>query len=109
MFSDANVETAADTTPAAQPVTEPVTEPVTAPGRYNPERLLDAISQTLSAKNDAALARLLEVAGPVIHRIRRRHTPVRASLLVRMQEASGLSLKELRTILGDKRKTFRMM
>ena len=109
MFSDANVETAADTTPAAQPVTEPVMEPVTAPGRYNPERLLDAISQTLSAKNDAALARLLEVAGPVIHRIRRRHTPVRASLLVRMQEASGLSLKELRTILGDKRKTFRMM
>lgn len=83
--------------------------PAAATGRYNPERLLDAVTAVLQVKNDAALARALEVAGPVIHRIRRRHTPVRASILLRMQEASGMSLGELRSILGDKRKTFRML
>ena len=82
--------------------------PAATTGRYNPERLLDAVMAAMQVKNDAALARALEVASPVIHRIRRRHTPVRASILLRMQEASGLSLAELRAILGDKRKTFRM-
>jgi len=77
--------------------------------RYNPERLLDAVTAILNVKNDAALARALEVAGPVIHRIRRRHTPVRASILMRMQDASGIPIGELRAILGDKRKTFRML
>jgi plasmid maintenance system antidote protein VapI len=80
-----------------------------AAAEYNPENLLDRLSQLLRVKNDAALARTLEVATPVINRIRRGHTPVRASILMRMQEASGMSLQELRKLLGDKRKKFRMV
>ena len=75
---------------------------------YDPNNLLDRIIEKLNLKNDAALSRSLEVAPPVISKIRHRRLPVGASLLLRMHEVTDLSLKELRGMMGDRREKFRM-
>ena len=49
-------------------------------------------------KNDAALARALEVAPPVISKIRHGRLPVGASLLIRMHEVFDVSIRELKRI-----------
>ena len=49
-------------------------------------------------KNDAALARALEVAPPVISKIRHGRLPVGASLLIRMHEVFDVSIGELKRI-----------
>ena len=74
---------------------------------YDPNRLLDALIEKLKLKNDAALSRQLEVAPPVISKIRHRRLPVGASLLIRMHEASDLSIRELRDLMGDRRRNYR--
>lgn len=74
---------------------------------YNPNHLIDTLSANLRIKNDAALCRILEVSPPVISRIRTGSLPVSGSILLRMHDVSGLSLKDLRFLLGDRRKKFR--
>ena len=75
---------------------------------YNPDKLLDSLLSKLQLKNDAALSRALEVAPPVISKIRHRRLPVGASILIRMHEVSDLSVGELRELLGDRRKKYRL-
>jgi hypothetical protein len=75
---------------------------------YDPERLLDHLIGKLRLKNDAALSRALEVAPPVISKIRTGKLPVGASMLIRMHEVSELSIRDLRFLLGDRRNKFRM-
>jgi hypothetical protein len=75
---------------------------------YDPNNLLDALIEKLNLKNDAALSRALEVAPPVISKIRHRRLPVGASLLIRMHEVSDLSIKDLRILMGDRRDKFRI-
>ena len=75
---------------------------------YDPNNLLDTLIDKLNLKNDAALSRALEVAPPVISKIRHRRLPVGASLLIRMHEVSDLSIRELRTLMGDRREKFRI-
>jgi plasmid maintenance system antidote protein VapI len=64
--------------------------------------------QRLHLKNDAALCRALEVAPPIISKIRHRRLPVGASMLIRMHEVSDLSVAELRDLLGDRRQKHRL-
>lgn len=75
---------------------------------YDPNRLLDALIKKFGLKNDVALARHLEVAPPLISKIRHRSLPVVASLLIRMHESSDLTIAELRGLMGDRRKKFRI-
>ncbi|OGB26772.1 MAG: hypothetical protein A3I66_21710 [Burkholderiales bacterium RIFCSPLOWO2_02_FULL_57_36] len=75
---------------------------------YNPDNLLASIIGKLNLKNDAALSRALEVAPPVISKIRHRRLPVGASLLIRMHEVTDLSIQELRVLMGDRRNKFRI-
>lgn len=75
---------------------------------YNPDRLLDALIDHLKLKNDAALSRALEVAPPVISKIRHRRLPVSAALLIRMHEVSDLTIQDLKYLLGDRRQKFRI-
>lgn len=75
---------------------------------YNPNRLLDILIERLHLKNDAALSRALEVAPPVISKIRHRRLPVGASMLIRMHEVSSLSVRELRDLMGDRRTKYRL-
>ena len=75
---------------------------------YNPNNLLDLLIERMGLKNDAALSRTLEVAPPVISKIRHRKLPIGASLLIRMHEVSDLSIKDLRLMMGDRREKFRI-
>ena len=75
---------------------------------YNPSRLLDTLRERMHLKNDAALSRALEVAPPVISKIRHRALPVGASMLIRMHEVTDLSIRELRDLMGDRRTKYRI-
>ena len=75
---------------------------------YNPGRLLDTLIENLRLKNDAALSRALEVAPPVISKIRHHSLPVGPSMLLRMHEISDLSIRDLRYLMGDRRAKFRI-
>jgi hypothetical protein len=66
---------------------------------YDPNRVLDAIISKLKLKNDAALSRVLEVAPPVISKIRHSTLPIGATILLRMHEASDFSIRELRALM----------
>jgi len=74
---------------------------------YDPSHLLDTLRERMQLKNDAALSRLLEVAPPVISKIRHRALPVGASLLIRMHEVTQMSIRDLRALMGDRRKNYR--
>ena len=67
---------------------------------YDPNRVLDAIMEKLGLKNDAALSRALEVAPPVISKIRHRTLPIGATILLRMHEVSNFSIRELRALMA---------
>src|SRR3954451_1251474 len=75
---------------------------------YDPNHLLDVLIEKLRLKNDAALSRALEVAPPVISKIRHNRLPVGASLLIRMHEVSDMSIRDLRFLMGDRRMKFRI-
>lgn len=74
---------------------------------FNPHALLDALMKELSLKNDAALSCALEVAPPVISKIRHGRLPVGATILISMHELTGKSIAELRALMGDRRAKFR--
>ncbi|MBI1771781.1 MAG: hypothetical protein HYR68_05460 [Burkholderiales bacterium] len=76
--------------------------------KYDPNHLFDTLIKRLHLKNDAALAKMLDVAPPVISKIRHLRLPIGASLMITMHEISDLSIKELRALMGDKRETFRI-
>jgi len=75
---------------------------------YDPNRLLDALIDKLHLKNDAQLCRELNVAPPLVSKIRHRRLPVGGSLLIRMHEVSGLTIAELRHLMGDRRQKYRI-
>lgn len=75
---------------------------------FNPNHLLNTLIERMNLKNDAALSRLLEVAPPVISKVRHGRLPVGASLLIRMHEETNISIRELRQLLGDRRKKYRL-
>lgn len=64
-------------------------------------KLLDAVIAKIGLKNDAALSRVLEVAPPVISKLRHGHLQVGANLLIRLHEESGMSIRELKAYLVD--------
>jgi hypothetical protein len=64
---------------------------------YDPNRELGAIINKL--KNDAALSRVLEVAPPVISKIRHNTLPIGATILLRMHEVSDYSIRELHALM----------
>jgi hypothetical protein len=73
---------------------------------YNPNNLLDVLINMMDLKNDAALSRALDVAPPVISKIRHRRLPVGAALLIRMHEVTAMSIKDLRDLMGDQRENY---
>lgn len=74
---------------------------------YQPNRLLDTLIKELHLKNDAALCRTLQIGPPLISKIRHGRLPVSASILIRMHETTGRSIRELRQVLGDRRAKYR--
>lgn len=75
---------------------------------YDPNRLLDSLIERMNLPSDAALARALDVTPPVISKMRHGRIPIGASMLIRMHEETGLKVRELRELMGDRRKRMRM-
>ena len=73
---------------------------------YNPNKLLDALIDHLKLETDAELAQVLGVLPPAISKIRHRCYGIGPILLISMHEESGLSIKELRALMGDRRVHF---
>jgi len=67
----------------------------------NANRLLDMVMSKLALKNDVALCRCLEVAPPVISKIRHGSLQVGAMMLIRLHEESGMSIRELKDVLEN--------
>jgi hypothetical protein len=76
--------------------------------KYDPGKFFDRLLGDLRLKNDAALARVLEVGPPVISKIRHGRLPVGSALLIRIHEVTGLSIADLRFLLGDRRSKYRI-
>jgi len=75
---------------------------------YNPNHLLDVLLNKMQWRNDAAMARALNVTPLDIVQIRRSRLPVGASLLIRMHEVTGISIRDLRNLMGDRRIKYRL-
>ena len=75
--------------------------------RYDPGRLLAALRMNLERRSDNGLARSLEVPGQLIQKVRNGEIPVTPELLIRMEEVSGWSARQLRDMMGDRRAKFR--
>ncbi|MGI9136142.1 MAG: hypothetical protein ACR2JS_03660 [Candidatus Nanopelagicales bacterium] len=61
--------------------------------------LLDILKDELQLKNDAALAKELEVPPPVLSKIRHGKTPITPMLILKIYDASGWSIEKIRGYL----------
>lgn len=69
---------------------------------YSPNVVIDALISRMGLKNDAALARALEVSPIIISKIRNRRLMLGATMLICMHEESGISIRELKAMAGLK-------
>jgi plasmid maintenance system antidote protein VapI len=74
---------------------------------YDPNGMLNAIISKLLLNSDAELERLSEVQAPVISKIRHHRMVVSGAMLLRIHEATGLSMRALQNLMGDRRLMFR--
>ena len=70
---------------------------------YDPGLLLNAIMERMHLSEDAELASRLRIDRRVLGQIRERRLQISGSMLMQMQEATGITIAELRLILGDRR------
>jgi len=75
---------------------------------YDPNQLLNTLLHRLGLNSDSALSRKLRVAGDVISEIRNGRVQVCGSMLLWMHEATGISVEELRSLMGDRRAKSRL-
>lgn len=64
------------------------------------QKLLDHVIEISKLKNDAALSRLLEVAPPVISKLRTGTLGLGSTMILAMHEATGISVRDIRKISG---------
>jgi hypothetical protein len=75
--------------------------PLIARSGYTPNLLLDTLMEKLEAKSDAALARTLAVPASTISKVRHKQVAVNSDLLLAAHELTGMSIRELRDLMGD--------
>ena len=75
---------------------------------YDPGHLLDRLREKMRLKQDSALAKALKIDKLLILNIRERRVQISGSMLLLMQEVSGISVDDLRSMLKDRRRKSRM-
>ncbi|HJV52808.1 MAG TPA: hypothetical protein VJ652_15175 [Noviherbaspirillum sp.] len=63
-------------------------------------KLLDLIISTYNLKNDADLARTLQLTPPQISKMRYGHLSVTGDMIIRFHEFTGWEVKDIKTKLG---------
>jgi hypothetical protein len=76
---------------------------------YNPNRFLDALMHHLHIHGDQALAKRLKISHRIIKNIRTGQYPIAGSLLMCIEDASGVAVSELRRWMGDRRMKCRLI
>lgn len=61
-------------------------------------KLLDALKEKYDLKNDAAIAKRLDVAPPVISRIRNGKAQVSADVIIRVHEEFGMPIADIKAL-----------
>lgn len=84
-----------------------MTEAATFPS-YDPNHLLNTLIARLGLSSDGALSRRLKIARDVLGDIRAGRIQVGGSMLLWIQEATGISVEELRRLMGDRRARYRL-
>ena len=77
-------------------------------GDYNPGLLLNSLLERMQLSEDGELAKRLRMDRRLLNKIRERRLQISGSMLMQMQEATGITITELRCLLGDRRSTSRM-
>lgn len=77
-------------------------------GSFDPNRLFDALLRTLNLEGDEALAQILGLSPDLLFGIRRGRVTPGAALLIRINEKCGISVRELRQMMGDRRAQYRL-
>jgi hypothetical protein len=77
-------------------------------GQYDPGKLLDFLMKHHSFTCDAELAILLDLHQITISHLRHRRLPLSQHLLNRIQDLCGLSIKEMRDIMDERRRVLRL-
>lgn len=72
-------------------------------GNFDPAHMLDHLRYRLRLKDDASLSRFLDVTRPMLSRVRHRKRVVCAGLMLRIHEATGIRVHDLRVMMGDRR------
>lgn len=65
----------------------------------NENALLNLVAEKIGARNDAQLARGLEVAPPVISKIRHSRLPVGALLIIKIHETTGMAVADIKAYI----------
>lgn len=75
---------------------------------FDPNRLFDTLQQMLELDDDEALSHVLHVEPYLIKRVREHKHPLDPSLLIRINETTGINLRDLRLMMGDRRAEYRL-
>lgn len=78
------------------------------PSSYDPNKLLNTLMARLGLSSDGALSCKLKIARDVLGDIRNGRIQVGGSMLLWMQEATGIGIDELRRLMGDRRAKCRL-
>lgn len=68
--------------------------------KHTVAHMLDLVLEQQKLKNDAALARVLQVAPPIISKARNEIQPLGSSLLVKLHEFTGMTTAEIKALAG---------
>jgi DNA-binding transcriptional regulator YdaS (Cro superfamily) len=81
---------------------------IQAQGIYDPNRLLNAVMSCLQVTTDTALARALKLKPSAITDVRTGHRPVSATLALLLEQVTGMTMQDIRQLMGDRRARFRL-
>lgn len=75
---------------------------------YRPDRLFHVVQRRLGLHSDGTLSQKLRLRKRLMEDMRQGRVPVTATVLLLISEASGISIDELRHIMGDRRAKLRL-
>jgi hypothetical protein len=70
---------------------------------YKPSQLFDALCNMHKLKTDSQLAIFLGVGSAQICKVRHGVQPISAPLLIRVHEVTGMEIREIKALMGDRR------
>ncbi len=76
------------------------------PIRYNPQEFIDGLIARLGVHSSSALAREVGLSPSVISKVRHQRLAISGEILLKIHEATEIPIRELRRMMGDRRKYF---